>query len=411
VSTHSDPRAPTETPPQAGGGIPRNVVALGFTSLFTDVSTEMIVPVLPLFVTMTLKASASSLGVIEGVAECTATVLRIGSGWLSDRIGQRKPFIVFGYGISGVAKACLAAASSWAAVLGLRFTDRLGKGLRNPPRDALIADSVDPKNLGRAFGFHRALDTTGAVLGPLAAWALLSSFPGQYRKIFLASVIPAALSVLVILIFVRAPRRESRRTRTLKAELDALGGRFHRFLWVAGLFSLASSSSAFLLLRAHQVGFGDRQVPLVYLFYNVIYALLSWPVGEISDRIGRRGLLLAAYASFAALYGLLASTETRVAVIVAFGALGVHSSLLDVSQRALISDLVPADRRATAYGFYYAVVGLALLPASIVAGIVWDRVGARATFALDAALALAAAALFAILLRAERGATPEVAKS
>src|SRR5438552_1624759 len=151
-------------------GMPRNVVALGFVSLFTDVSTEMIVPVLPLFVALTLRASASSLGLIEGVAECTATVLRIGSGWLSDRIGRRKPFLIFGYGISGAAKASLAAASSTGAVLGMRFTDRLGKGLRNPPRDALIADSVDSKSLGRAFGFHRALDTTGAAIGPLVAF-------------------------------------------------------------------------------------------------------------------------------------------------------------------------------------------------------------------------------------------------
>lgn len=394
-------RASRAGPPAAGkssGGMGGNVVALGFVSLFTDVSTEMIVPVLPLFITGILRASVASLGVIEGVAECTATVLRLASGWISDRIGARKPFLVFGYGLSGAAKAALALAASWAAVLGLRFTDRVGKGLRNPPRDALIADSVEPAARGRAFGLHRAMDTVGAALGPLVAFALLSAFPGDFRRIFALSIVPAALSILVLWIFVRAPRHEPRALETFHREVRALGSAYHRFVLVAGLFALASSSTAFLLLYARHAGFADRQVPLVYLLYNVVYALLSWPMGALSDRVGRRVLLFVAYALFAGTYGLLAWRGSRASVLGGFALLGVHSALLEVSQRSMIADLVPEDRRATAYGAYYAAVGLALLPASVIAGVIWDRFGPRASLGLDAGLALIAALLFVLLL-------------
>jgi MFS family permease len=386
-------------------GVPRNVVALGFVSLFTDISSEMIIPVLPLFVTVTLRAPVAGLGVIEGVAECTATVLRVASGWLSDRVGSRKPFLVFGYGLSAVAKAALALAASWGAVLGLRFVDRVGKGLRNPPRDALIAESVEPGSVGRAFGLHRAMDTLGAAIGPLAAFALLTSFPGDFRRIFLLSLLPAALSIVVLLGFVRAPRHEPRALRTFHREFRALGGPYHRFVLVAGLFALASSSTAFLLLYAKRAGFVDRAIPLVYLVYNLVYALLSWPIGALSDRIGRRAILFVAYALFAGIYGLLAWHGSRAGVVAGFLLLGVHSALLEGSQRSMIADLVPEDRRATAYGMYYAIVGLALLPASVIAGAVWDRFGPQAALGLDAVLALAAALLFALLLplHAERG--------
>jgi MFS family permease len=404
--TTTEPRPGTAPPaapaPSRFPGVNRNVVALGVTSLLTDVSSEMIVPVLPLFVTATLRASVASLGVIEGVAECTATLLRIASGWLSDRVGRRKPFLLFGYGLSTVAKAAFGVAASWHTVLGLRFADRVGKGLRNPPRDALIADSVEPRHFGRAFGFHRALDTVGAVIGPLVAFALLGAFPGQFRRIFLLSAVPAALSMLVLWIFVRAPAHRPARMRALQAEIRALGGPYHRFIVVAGVFSLASSSTAFLLLLARRAGFSDREVPLVYLLYNLVYALLSWPLGELSDRIGRRSLLFTAYLLFAGLYALLAWNSGPVVVVTGFAILGVHSALLEGTQRMMIADLVSEERRATAYGFYYGVVGLALLPASVMAGILWDRFGPRAMLAADAALALVAALLFALLLPAAR---------
>lgn len=391
----------TPAPPRPRRGVPgisRNVVALGFTSLFTDVSTEMIVPVLPLFITATLRASVASLGVIEGVAEATAALLRIGSGWLSDRIGRRKPFLMFGYGLSTAAKAAMAIAASWPAVLGLRFTDRVGKGLRNPPRDALIADSVERQHLGRAFGLHRGMDTLGAALGPLAAFALLSAYPGDYRRIFICSAIPAVLALVVLWLFVRAPRHQPVKLRALRGELRALGGPLHRFLGVEALFQLGNSSVAFMLLRARGAGFSAAQVSLVYLAYNLVYALLSLPLGDLSDRIGRRPLLLMGYTLYAGVYALLAWSAAPALVVTAFVAYGFHSALMEGQQRSLVADLVPEDRRATAYGFYYTVVGVALLPASILAGLLWDRFGAGVTFGVDAGLALAAAILFALYL-------------
>jgi MFS family permease len=396
VST--EPRA-TPAPRRGLPGITRNVVALGVVSFFTDVSSEMIVPVLPLFITATLGASVASLGMIEGVAESTASLLRILSGWLSDRIGRRKPFLVFGYGLSTVAKATLTIAAAWPAVLFLRFSDRVGKGLRNPPRDALIADSVERRHLGQAFGFHRALDTLGAAIGPLVAFLMLGAFPGQFRRIFLISAIPAALSIVVILLFVRAPRAaDPAARRGLSLGLRGFRPAFHRFLAVAGLFSLANSSTAFLLLLANRAGFTAQQVTLIYLAYNLVYALLSWPVGILSDRVGRRPMLLGAYLLFAALYGMLAWRATPAFAIAGFLLLGVHSALLEGSQRSLVGDLVPDDRRGTAFGLYYTVVGAALLPASWIAGVLWERFGPRAMFAVDAALALGAALLFIALL-------------
>lgn len=388
--------------PAAGGGakrpLHRNVKALGAASLLTDVSSEMVLPVLPLFLTETLRASVSSLGIIEGVAESAASLLRPPAGWLSDRLGWRKPFIVSGYGLSSVCKAGFALAGSWGTLFGLRFGDRLGKAIRTPPRDALLADSTDRRDFGRAFGLHRAMDNAGAALGPLAAFAVLSLFPGDYRRLFLLSFIPGAASVLVLVFFVEAVRHRAPAFQGFRPEWRALGAPFQRFVLVDFLFRLGSSSLAFVLLRAKQSGFTDAQLPLVYFLFNVVTAFLAYPLGRLSDRIGRRGMVLAGYAVFAVNYAGLALFDSRAALLAAFVVLGVHTALLDGQQRSLIADLVPRERRGTAYGVHHMAVGLALLPASVAAGLVWDRFGASATFALDASLALAAALLFAVLV-------------
>ena len=379
-------------------GITRNVAALGVVSLLTDISSEMIIPVLPIFVTTTLGASMASLGVIEGVAESTASILRIASGWLSDRVGRRKPFIVFGYGVSVVAKAGLVGASAWPAVLGLRFIERVGKGLRSPPRDALLADSADPQYRGRAFGFHRSMDTLGASLGPLVAFALLASRADDFRRVFAIAVIPAVLSVLTLILFVSAPPHTPTASRSLRHEWRALGGPLRRFLAADAIFQLGNSSMAFVLLRTRDVGFSAGQVTLVYFGYNVIFALLALPLGGLSDKLGRRPLILGGYLLYTVVYGLLGLTNSRLGAVVAFALMGLHSALIEGQQRSLVADLVPPDRRATAFGAYYTVVGLALLPASVIAGLLWERLGARPTFAVDAALALAAAACFVVML-------------
>jgi MFS family permease len=421
-------------------GITRNVAALGVVSLLTDVSSEMIVPVLPLFVTGVLGASVTSLGVISGIAECTASALRVVSGWLSDRIGRRMPFLVLGYGLSGAAKAALALAGSWTAVLGLRFADRVGKGLRNPPRDALIADSTDPASRGAAFGLHRGLDTLGAAIGPLVAWALLQGGPAagaDYRRIFALSAIPAALSIAVLVAFVRAPRRARDMTPEIGRTAPAGGmvevaagagaeraaaiataagapdvslapagaprGAFRRFLVVDGLFQLGNSGAAFALLRAGELGLSPARLTLVYFAYNLVYALLAYPLGGLSDRIGRRPLLLLGYALYAGVCAAFAAADRAAVAVGAFVLLGVHSALIEGQQRSLIADLVPAERRGTAFGTYHAVVGAMLLPAGIAAGALWDRFGAPATFAAGAGCAAAATAGLWWLLPARVG--------
>ena len=393
---------PAERADAARTRIHPNVVWLGITSLFTDVSTEMLVPVLPLFVTTTLGASATSLGLIEGVAESVASLLRLTSGWLSDRIGKRKPFLVAGYGLSTVAKGVFAFAASWPAVLGLRVADRLGKGLRNPPRDALIADSVPAAQRGRAFGLHRALDTTGAAIGPLVAFFMLSRWPHDYRRIFAATVIPGVLSVLVLIFFVRSVARSAKPTRAKDEGATPLGAPFRRFVIADTVFQLGNSSLAFVLLRAKTGGLAELFVPLAYVLSNVVHAALALPIGALSDRIGRRRLLLASYVLYAAIYALLAWSGAPVATVGALALYGLFNALNEGTGKALVADLVPADRRATAFGLQNTAAGLALLPASALAGWLWDRQGPATTFAVDAALALAAALLFATIVPTRR---------
>jgi len=416
VSLSAPPAAPeaAEPPPSSRiPGLPGTVLALGVVSLLTDFSTAMIVPVLPLFVTAVLGGSAASVGLIEGVAESSASLLRLLSGWVSDRMGTRKPLVLFGYSLSTVAKAVMGLAPSWAAVLGLRFADRVGKGVRNPPRDALIADSVEPRYFGRAFGFHRALDTIGSALGPLAAFTLLGLFPGDYRRVFLFSAIPGIASVLVLAAFVRGHARSSAGSSSARPSGNwrTLGAPFFRFVAIAGVFALASSSIAMLLRLGRRVGLSERDVALVYLLYNVVFAALSWPLGELSDRIGRRPLLLGAYLLFAAIYGLLAWRQSIPFVVTAFVLLGIQYAMWEGIEKSLLADLIPKSERGTGYGVYYTVVGVALLPASALAGVLWDRFGPRAMLMTDAALALLAAALFLVWMplgreREERSGAP-----
>ena len=385
-------------------GFNSNVIALGLTSFFTDISTEMLIPVMPLFITATLGASVASLGVIEGIAECTASSLRLVAGRLSDRIGHRKPFLVAGYGLSGVCKTLMAFAGSWPVMLGFRFGDRVGKALRNPPRDAIIADSTPDSDLGRAFGLHRAMDTTGAAIGPLVAWWLLGRWSALgadgYRRIFLCSALPAALALVVLITMVHAPRLAIVRRSPGGPGHAPLGGRFARFVSADLLFQLGNSSMAFLLLRAQHSGFTAGGVSLLYLAYNLCSAALSLPFGGLSDRFGRKPLLLAGYLLYALAYGVAAFAPTRAGATVAFLTLAVHSAIIEGQSRSIIADVVPRERRATAFGVYHGAVGAALLPASLVAGLLWERVGPQAPFALGSLLALAAAVALVVLLPA-----------
>lgn len=373
-----------------------NVLWAGVVSALTDVASEMIAPVLPLFLTTVLRAPVTAVGLIEGVAESTASVLRAFAGWHSDRAGRRKPLVVAGYSLSNLTKPLLATAGSWTQVLLIRFADRVGKGVRGAPRDALIAYSVAAERRGLAFGFHRAMDTLGAVVGPLVTFAMLASLHGSYRAVFWAATIPGVLAIAIAALALRDVARPADAEQRPALALRGLGGGFLALTAVVTLFALGNSSDAFLILRARNLGMEPAVIPLAYFAFNAVYAALATPAGWLSDRIGRRVPLVGGYAIFALVYLGFALAREAWAAGALFVAYGAYPALTEGVQRALVVDLVPVGLRATALGTFATSTGLALLPASVIAGVLWDRVGPAAPFFYGAATAAAAAVLLVI---------------
>ncbi len=388
VETGTLPAAPQ--PPSPIPGISRNVFILGITSFLTDLSTEMIYPLVPLFLTSVLGAPFFVVGLIEGIAESTASTLKIFSGWLSDRMRRRLPLTVLGYGISALAKPLLAAATVWPAVLALRFGDRLGKGIRNPPRDALIADSSPPSSRGRVFGFHRTMDTAGAALGALTALAALGLMGERYRLIFLISAIPAALGV-GSLFLVREHVHPHKRTRPPRLSLSQLDHRFKMFLLASAIFSLGNSSDAFLILRAKNLGLSAFAAVFAYVIYNVVYGAVSMPAGSLSDRIGRRRIIAAGFVVFSLVYLGFAIAGGAALVWPLFAIYGLYMAMTEGVGKAFAADMAPARIRGTAMGTYQTVIGLLSFFASLIAGILWDAIGPYAPFIFGAGLSLLAA--------------------
>ena len=376
--------------------LPPRVWALGWVSFFSDVASEMIYPLLPLFVTRTLGAPMKAVGLIEGVAEGTSSVLRLVAGWLSDRMGRRKPFVVAGYACGAVAKPLLAAAGTWGHVLGIRVLDRLGKGLRTPPRDALLADSTPQPLRGRAFGLHGAMDTAGAVAGPLLAWALLPALGGNFRSLFLLAFIPALIGV-IILCFAVQEIRPTAEARRVPAAAAPLGGRFWRFVPVVICFGIGNSSDAFLILRARHLGIEEGWIPLLYLVFNVVYAGMALPAGTLSDRVGRRRMILIGYAVFALVYLGFARAGAAWQAWPLFALYGIYYALTERIQRAFVADLVSEAARGRAFGLCHALVGVLALPASLLAGWLWDAVSPAAPFWLGSAFSVLALLVFLIL--------------
>jgi MFS family permease len=384
----------------------RNVIALSAVSLLTDVSSEMIYPLLPIFLFTTLGAGAGTVGAIEGAAESTAALLKLASGWWSDRVARRKPLVVAGYTLASIARPLIALATSPASVLAVRLVDRVGKGIRSSPRDALLADSVAPEARGRAFGFHRAADHLGAVIGPLIAYAMLELMHTTVRSVFWLASVPAATSVLVLVIFVReGARAQPARTTPVPNAPPApridtsqrLPRAFVTFVAAVTLFTLGNSSDAFLLLRARDLGVPVAMIPLLWAAFHVVKSATSTPGGALSDRVGRKPLIVAGWLLYAAVYFGFGRAATAWQAWALFGVYGVFFGLTEGSEKALVADLVPAMRRGTAFGWYNLAVGLAALPASLLFGAVWERHGAPTAFALGAGLAVAAAALVAVV--------------
>jgi MFS family permease len=370
----------------------RNVVALGAVSFLTDVATEMTYPLIPVFLATVLGASATYVGTIEGAAETTAALLKWASGWWSDRVARRKPLVLAGYALASAVRPLIGLAQSAVQVLGIRVADRVGKGIRTSPRDALIADSVDPAIRGRAFGFHNAADNLGAVLGPLIAFAFLRWEGLPLRTVFLLTAIPGALAVLTLIFGVREVPRTAPPKREGETGLKAsLGGRFWAYLGVLLLFTLGNSTDAFLLLRAGQLGVATSLIPILWALLNLVKAVSNTPGGILSDRIGRKPLIAAGWLVYAAVYFLFGHASQTWQAWALFAVYGVYFGLTEGVEKALVADLVPKNRRGAAFGWYNLAIGIGALPASLLFGALWDRWGSATAFNFGALLALAAA--------------------
>jgi MFS family permease len=396
-------------------GISRNVLVLGLVSFFTDVSSEMIVPVRILFLVLVLHTPLPLAGLIEGVAESTASILKIVSGRMSNRVSNRKPLIVAGYGVSNVAKPLLALVSHWSLALGLIFLDRVGKGVRGSPRDAMMADSTPKQYMGKAFGFHRSMDTFGAAVGPLFTYVILLFTSGDLRAVFAWTALPGILSIVVMVLFLRERTRptSAKPVEALPAEVEiaptkteekvsvrasTLGTRFWLFTIISTVFALGNSSDAFIFLRSASLEQSIILVPIMYFAYNFIYALLATPLGALSDRLGRLPVLMSGYAAFALVYvGWALATQAWNAWAL-FLVYGVYAAATEGVAKAFVTDLVPKASRGSAMGWFNGMIGLAALPANIISGWLWSVAGPSATFTFGAWTAGVAMALTIVWL-------------
>lgn len=370
--------------------LPPLVYLLGLVSFLMDVASEMVYPLLPLFLTG-LGAGPGVIGLVEGVAEATASLFKVVGGRVSDRLGKRRPLLLLGYGLPALFRPVLALAQSPWQVLLYRFLDRTGKGLRTAPRDALIAESVRREALGRAYGLHRGLDTLGATLGPLLAFLLLPWV--GVRGVFWLSAVPALLAASLLLAL-REPPRPQRVLPPLR--LSRMDRGYRWFLLVSGLFALALSSNAFVLLRLKGLGLEERAVTLAYTLYNLLYALLSYPLGGLADRVGLRRVVVLGYGLYALVYlgfALAPSASFGVAFLLLYA---LYSAAFEGASRAYLATLVPAEEKASAIGLYHTLTGLLLLPASLLFGLLWQALGPRAAFGTGAGLALLALLFFLI---------------
>ncbi|HEU4630600.1 MAG TPA: MFS transporter [Gemmatimonadaceae bacterium] len=432
--TRRPARAPDPPAAPAGRRLGPTVLVLSAVSLLTDLSSEIIYPLLPLFLTGVLGAGAEALGVIEGAAETTAALLKLASGWWSDRVARRKPLVLAGYGLASAVRPLVAFATVAWHVLAVRVLDRVGKGVRSAPRDALIADATAPALRGRAFGVHRAADHLGAVAGPLVAYALLEWLGLSLRTVFLWAAVPGAAAVLLVWLGVReTPRAVPPRAGQAatvpgtgattsaaasaaasatthattpglarRADPPRLGGAFWRYLAVVLVFTLGNATDAFLLLRASQLGVAVALVPLLWAMLHVVKSASSAIGGDLSDRLGRRPLIVVGWLIYALVYYLFARASAPWHAWALFATYGLYFGLTEGTEKALVADLAPAAARGTAFGWYNLAIGIGALPASVLFGVVWERASPAAAFGLGAGLALTAAVGLLVLVPAPR---------
>lgn len=372
-------------------GFERNVFYTGVTSFFTDTSTKMMYSVMPLFL-LSIGASKTTIALIEGVAESTASLLKAFSGYWSDKIGKNKPFMIIGYGITALITPLYAFVSYPIQVLVFRFLERTGKGLRTAPRDSLISASVKNNDAGKNFGFHKMMDNSGAIIGPLIAFGILYFFPKDYTKIFWLATIPAILGVITIIGFIKEASVVEK-SKITKTSYKRLPKKFYLFLAIITIFSLGNSSDALLLIKTSETGVKASFIPLMYMIFNVVSVFFAVYIGKLSDRIGREKLIIAGFFIYALVYFLFGRFNHLNLFIVLFILYGLYSALTDGSQKAFISDIVSKELKGTGYGIYHAVLGITLLPASFIAGKLYDKIDSSVPFYFGGTMALIAAIL------------------
>lgn len=380
-------------------GITRNVFILGLVSLFTDLSSQMVFPLIPLFLTTVLGAGAYAVGIVEGAAETTASFLKVISGYWSDKIKKRKPFVLFGYSLSSITKPLFAFANIWFFVLFVRVLERIGKGLRTAPRDAIVAESCDESIRGKAYGFHRAMDGIGSVLGAMLAFLLLPVF--GYRNIFLFAFIPSIVAVLFI-VFIKeknSPKKKERRETSIKLSFKELPAKLRGFILISSIFSLGHFGYAFLLLRAKDIGLADNMAILLYVLFYVIYTISIIPFGIVSDKIGRKPILIMGYSIFAITSAGLIFISNIYGILLFFIIYGIFYAMIDGVQRAFVVDLAPIHLKATALGAFHTSIGFVALPGGLIAGLLWDRINPEATFIYGFVLSILSIGLFIYVMR------------
>jgi MFS family permease len=377
------------------GPLPRSVKLLGLTSLFTDAATEAIYPLLPVFLTRVLGANPAALGLIEGSADATSSVLKIVAGRWSDRTGHRKPFVLAGYTIAGLVRPLIALATVWQHVFIVRLADRVGKGLRGAPRDAMLGALAPHGERGRVFGFHRAMDHAGAVVGPLVATVFLWFMPGAYRTLFALALVPGLLAIVMLFMVPETYRAGDPADLTKPMLPIALPRELKRYLAILAVFTLGNSSDAFLLLRLSDAGLATEFLPLSWSALHVVKSGLSTWGGTLSDRFGRRGLIISGWLLYAVVYAGFAVTDSLVPLLAWFLIYGVHFALVEGSEKALVADLITGPAHGTAFGWYNAVLGFGALGASLLFGFLWETFSAATAFYTGAALALLASVLLA----------------
>lgn len=374
-----------------------NIFILGLTSLFTDISTEMVYPLIPLYLSTQLGVSPSIIGLIEGIAESIASLLRVFSGYISDLTKKRKSIAIMGYSLSLFGKIFLYISRVWGDVLTSRVVDRFGKGVRTAPRDALIADSISKEKRGRGYGFHRALDTLGATIGVLLAYYFFTSFRGDFKRVFLYSLIPAFIGV-ILLFFAKEKKIVQKKEEKPSLRFRGLSGRLKIFLLIVLLFALGNSSNQFLLLRARSIGVGLSTILLFYLAYNIVYAGFSYPLGRLSDRVGRKRILVMGYLVYGLVYLGFGMAKTQLHLWLLFGLYGLYSGFTEGVEKAFIVDLAPTHLRSTVLGLHSTLVGIGLFPASFIAGILWNIGGPSLPFFFGGGLGIIAALALSLLI-------------